>query len=182
MEIGKKSLLPGLRMKIGALKMLSKNIPVKGRRILTNGMIVGKLLYLIPVWGGTHESNLKKTQHVLNSAARVVLGADKKTRVRTLMEDCGWLYVREMVKYQSLVVLWKMIRMGRPTGMSRKLEVIEEDKIRTQNSRLQIVSSNFKERTTLNWNDLPRGMRSEKLLPRFKKCLKSWIIASRDLQ
>ena len=52
LELGEKSLLPILRSKIGALKLLSRNIPYKGRLYLANGLIISHLVYLIPVWGG----------------------------------------------------------------------------------------------------------------------------------
>ena len=57
---GKKSLLPALRSKIGALKLVGKNLSEEGCLCLANGMIISKLLYLLPVWGGTHPSNMKK--------------------------------------------------------------------------------------------------------------------------
>ena len=90
--------------------------------------------------------------------------------------------MREMVRYQSLVVLWKMTRLSRPQGMSRKFELIKEDKIRTQKARLQIVSTNFKEKVVSNWNELPGGIRKERYLPRFKKSLRSWLISCRNPQ
>ena len=51
LETGKKALLPCLRMKIGALKLIAKNIPKKGGLCLVNGIVISKLVYLLPVWG-----------------------------------------------------------------------------------------------------------------------------------
>ena len=73
LETGKKALLPCLRTKIGALRLIARNIPTKGRLCLANGMIISKLVYLLPVWGGIPDSWRRKTQSVLNLAARTVL-------------------------------------------------------------------------------------------------------------
>ena len=77
-EMGKKALLPSVRSKLGGLKLLAKQIPEKGCLILANGLILSKINYLIPVWGGTHVSNLRKVQCLLNSTARFVLNVGKK--------------------------------------------------------------------------------------------------------
>ena len=51
-ETGEKALLPDLRSKIGALKYVSKNIPLKVRKLLVEGIVLSKIICLIPMWGG----------------------------------------------------------------------------------------------------------------------------------
>ena len=60
------------------------------------------------------ESWRRKTQAVLNSAARTVLGVGKKIKIRELMEGCGWLYISEMDKLYTLIALWRIIRQNKP--------------------------------------------------------------------
>ena len=180
LELGEKPMIPTIRRKLGGLKLLGKQIPKKGCLTLVNGLILSKITYLIQVWGGTHENNLRKVQTVLNSAARFVLNVGKKTKMITLMEGCKWLFVNELVKYHSLITLWKMIRMRKPKLLSEKITVVEEDHIRITPSRLQITSANFKGRTTNQWNNLPTEIRLIKTLPKFKKVLKKWIIEQRN--
>ena len=51
-ELGIKSLLPDLRKRLGALVHIRKSIPIKGRLMLVNGLLMSKIIYMIPVWGG----------------------------------------------------------------------------------------------------------------------------------
>ena len=52
LELGKKALLPILRTKIGALKLIARNIPQRGLLYLANGLIISRLVYLLPSMGG----------------------------------------------------------------------------------------------------------------------------------
>jgi hypothetical protein len=49
---GKDSLVKQLSKKIGALKMVCRRLSHKSRLALANGIVMSRLLYLIPVWGG----------------------------------------------------------------------------------------------------------------------------------
>ena len=57
---GEKPVLPALCRQLGALKHISKQISMKSRRVLANGLIVSKILYGITLWSGTYETNMKK--------------------------------------------------------------------------------------------------------------------------
>ena len=52
LSLGEKALLPSLRSKIGALAHIAGNIPMKCKLLLANGLILSKIIYLIPMWGG----------------------------------------------------------------------------------------------------------------------------------
>ena len=52
LESGSRPLIQALRSRLSALKHLGNVIPLKGRRQLVNGLIISKLIYMIPVWGG----------------------------------------------------------------------------------------------------------------------------------
>ena len=179
LELGQKSLLPAMRSKIGALKLIGRNIGEKGRRCIANGLIVSKLLYLLPVWGGTHLNNVRKTQCVLNRAARVVLQVGRRVKVRDLMDKCQWLYVRELEQMYTILALWKILRQRKPGGLARKFNLDDNNFVSTNIPRLQIVAANFRHRSVSYWNKLPQEIRDNKSLPRFKKCLKAWIVGNR---
>ena len=52
-ESGEDAILPILRKKLGILKHVGKHVPRAGRQLLANGIILGKLNYLIVLFGGT---------------------------------------------------------------------------------------------------------------------------------
>ena len=52
MEIGEKALLPGVRKQVGQLKYLGRLVPLSSRMNLANGLILSRMTYLMPLWGG----------------------------------------------------------------------------------------------------------------------------------
>ena len=75
-----KALVPRLRKHLGALKLLSRELPQKSKLLLSNGLIVSKICYLIQVWGSTHKSDIRKVQTILNQTARFVTNSSKRTK------------------------------------------------------------------------------------------------------
>ena len=58
LESGLKALLPGVRQQLGRLRFLGTLIPKRSRANMARGMILSRLNYLMPLWGGaaTHKS------------------------------------------------------------------------------------------------------------------------------
>ena len=69
---GKKSILPAIRRRLGALSTLKREISLKGRLQLANSLILSRLNYLLCIWGNTSENFVKKAQIVQNMAGRFV--------------------------------------------------------------------------------------------------------------
>ena len=103
LELGPKPLLPTLRRRLGTLQHLGRAISRKGRQTLTNGLILSKIIYMLPVWGGTHSVHIQKIQTVMNRAARYVVGGGTGWSTTRLMEACKWLKAAELVDYHTMV-------------------------------------------------------------------------------
>ena len=129
LEQGEKPLLKSLRSILGILSHLSKNLPQKSRLLLANGLFLSRLLYLLPMWGGLPAKEAKRVQILMNKCARVVLKKGRRTRTRTLMTECHWLYFRELVYFHSLVQTFKILKSNKPVNLRRKFDVTNEGKI-----------------------------------------------------
>ena len=70
------SLLRSLNTRICGLKMLSKLASFKTRKMVADGIIMSKLIYLIPLWGGSAKNIIAALQKAQNRAARVVTKLD----------------------------------------------------------------------------------------------------------
>ena len=68
----KENLLKTLNTRLGALKQLGKVASFKTRKMLANGIFMGKLTYLIPLWGGCGVVLRKCLQVVQNKVAKLV--------------------------------------------------------------------------------------------------------------
>ena len=137
LEVGENPLLPTLRKRLGALKHLSKEIPKKCRLLLANGFIMSKIVYLIPLWGGTYNKQMGKVQTIMNMTARWINNASRKTKTSTLMEKCKWLNIRELINYHSAIAIWKILKSGKPEHLRRRITLDNEGLMISRNPRLQ---------------------------------------------
>ena len=155
LETGEKPVFKTLRSTLGALTHLSKYMSTKCRLLLANGLFLSKLLYLLPMWGGLKNKDMKTVQVLLNKCARMVLGVGRKTRTRALMIGCNWLYVKELIEYHSTIQLFKTVNTGKPTNLRNKIQVLPDKKITAQNACLKTAGKSFRFRTIRTWNELP---------------------------
>ena len=174
-----KAVLPEARRKLGALYTLRKVLPQESRLQLATNLIISKLVYLVPLWGGATFNYLRKAQILMNRAARFVTCLPKKTRIRTLLEKCNWLDVIEMTTYHSLLQVWKIIRTGKPEYLRRRITVQPDNTISTTKPRLQFTATCFRWRTTDQWNSLPEDIRGLLNFKPFKQQLRKWILDQR---
>ena len=76
---GEKPLLAVLRKQTGIIKFLRKNMNMKSRKTLSEGLVLSRVKYLLPLWGGTTKNLVRKTQVIVNNAACAVTGLGKRT-------------------------------------------------------------------------------------------------------
>ena len=89
--------------------------------MVANGLVMSKVCYLIQLWGGCEGYLLNSLQVQLNKAARLVKGFSCFTSTRKLMEICGWLTVKQLVVFQTTLMVHKTLISGRPHYMSSRL-------------------------------------------------------------
>ena len=175
-QTGEEALLAKLRKKLGMLKFIGGNLNKKGKLMLANGYILSKIIYMIPLWGGTEHKYRQKVQIIMNNTARWISGWGKRTNSMKLMKYCNWLNLKELTELHSLTTLWKIVRLGKPRNLNKKISIDENYLVRTDKPRLKNNQNNFRHRTEKHWNDLPARIRGIKSLSRFKMNVKRWII------
>ena len=147
--------------------------------MLTNGLILSKILYLLPLYGTTHEKYLRKIQVIMNKAIRFVTGLNKRTKTRKLMEEVGWLTVHELQEYHALLLTWRILRLRAPEYLARKFHLDKENRISTSHPRLQNTAKSFRWKTVGSWNRLRDVTRGELSYQRFKRSVRREIVDRR---
>ena len=179
----KKSMLQGLTSRINALYKISKIANFKSRKMLANGIFMSKLIYLIQLWGGTSEYLLTFLQKIQNRAARSVTKLDWYTSTETLLTQCGWLSVRQLIAYHSLLQVFKVKKDKFPGFLNKKFsqQFTYGTRLAAGNGiklnkviHTQLGKQNFSNRTVHLWNQLPLDIRQSRTLPIFKAKLKKW--------
>ena len=69
---------------------------------------MSKLIYLMPVWAGCED--YRALQVIQNKVARAGTKRDIFTPTKVLMKECGWLTVKQLMTYHSLIQLHKTIQ------------------------------------------------------------------------
>ena len=60
LDWGEEALLPAARQKLGVLKHLGRTLPLRTRKMVAEGLILSKIRYLIPIWGGLGTLSLER--------------------------------------------------------------------------------------------------------------------------
>ena len=117
----KNSLIKSLNQRVGALRKLSRFSSFKTRKMVANGIFISKLIYLMPVWLGCDEYLVNALQVCQNEAARVVTKLDRFTPIKVLLTQCGWLSVKQLMIYHSLVLLHRVFQTKKPDFLYQKI-------------------------------------------------------------
>ena len=183
-----------LNTRLNALRKISSNASFKTRKAVANGIIMSRMLYLIPLWAGCEKYLINALQIVQNKTARAVTKKGRKTHIRTLLKECGWLSVHQLGVYHSLVLVFKIFTTRSPQYLYQKLSGTQgETRYETRYSQKlsanqliklgpdsmaqsDIARSSFKYRATRQWNELPVEIKQFKTINEFKVELRKWII------
>ena len=175
LSTGKKTVLPAVHRSLGMLSRLSKNMSKKTLLQLVNSLAMSRLAYGMCIWGHTTDNHVKKAQVVQNMAARLVTRLPRHTRQAVLIQQCGWLNIRDWTEFQSLCQLWKTVRWRTPASLEDKLTRMENDVLTTQAPRLLLTEITFRCKSIQYWNDLPGYLRTERSKLKFKVGLKKYL-------
>ena len=178
------SMVIQITKRLNALKKVSRISNFKTRKMIANGIILSKLSYLIQLWGGTSKFLLTLLQKLQNQAARLVTKGDWYTPVETLLRQCGWLSIKQLVIYHDLVLVFKIRSEGKPEYFYEKFTNEFGHCTRLKSSSLiklegkipsALGEQNFTYNAVLQWNSLPPNLRQFSNLKKFKIALRSWI-------
>ena len=184
--LGDKSMVKQLTSRVNGMSMISHNATFDTKLMVANGIVMSKLSYLIQLWGGCEGYLLNALQIIQNRAARVVTGQGMFTPVGKLLLDCNWLSVRQLVFFQTVVLVHKSIGSGSPVYLNRRLSTFHPYPTRQSfngsirfsesfPSHKQLSHDSFFYRGTKEYNQIPASIRSSKSLNIFKSKLKIWI-------
>ena len=167
--------------------------------MIANGIFMSKLIYLMPVWAGCEDYLTKALQVIQNKVARSVTKRNIFTPTKTLMKECGWLTVKQLMVYHSLVQMQKTIQSQTPeylyTRVSTQLSLLEALDTRRRSyyyetrqhasgrlrqlpgteARLDLSERSWCWRASSTYYTMPASIKGEPDLAKFKSELKTWV-------
>ena len=140
--------------------------------------------YLAPLYGGCPDYLLTSLQILQNKAARLVTKSSWYTPASTMLKQVGWLNIRQMITYHSLIMIHKAKHGKKPSyifdRVSSAFDVAtrfaESNAIRENRTmKTQIGKESFLPRTIKDWNRLPADIRAASNHEKFKVGVKQWV-------
>ena len=137
------------------------------------------ILYMVAVWGGTVAYIIKLVQLIQNRAARSITKLGWFTPIKTLLDQCNWLSVKQLIFYHTALQVWKVKVSEYPVYIKSKL-IPSNTRSSTQGTLLvpsvekSTSSKSFIVRSASTWNHLPQDIRNIQNLGTFKMKLKAW--------
>ena len=192
------SLLTSLVKRSSAIKKISRTASFKTRKMIANGIYMSKLIYLMPVWMGCEDYLANALQVNMNKVARLVTRLDIYTPTSVLMQQCGWLTVRQLMAYHSLMLLHKTLKNQTPTYLFQKVTSSFEqyntrqaadyeaalaeagvmEQAGVEDCELELTRNSWC-CTSVSWyNRLPPNLRAENKAGKFKTRLKDWVTSN----
>ena len=195
------SLLKSLNRRAGALKKISSSATFKTRKMIANGIYMSKLIYLMPLWMGCEDYLINVLQVNLNKVARLVTKLDIFTPTSVLMQQCGWMPIKQLMAYHSLVLLHKILQQQSPSYLYNKVTSGSQDYNTRQaadaaaalatvgvfdqpsvdSSELDLCRSSWCWASVKWYRQLPSNLHAEKKLSKFKTALKRWVASNVDV-
>ena len=126
----KKSLITILTSRINALSKVASYSSFKTRKMIANGIVMSYVVYLVQLYGGCSEFLLSALQVLQNRAARIVTRLEWRTPAKTLLLQCGWLSIRQLVAFHSILLIFKTKQNKKPSYIYSKIS--QNFKIRTR--------------------------------------------------
>ena len=177
-----------LNKRLNALYKIGPISSFKTRKMIGNGIFMSKLIYLMPLWGGCEKYLIDSLQKIQNKAARVITRRNKYTRIETILNQIGWLSVKQLIMYHSLVLvyktlsqkypvyLYKILSSEPPTYRTRFIAQSNLRRLRENMNTSHVISQNsFRWRASSQWNELPVNIKTSLSIAIFKTNVKMWI-------
>ena len=181
---GEFSLQRQLTSRINALMKISFAASFATRKMIANGIVISRIIYVIQIWGGASEYLIKILQVLQNKAARFVTKLDIFTSQEKLLRQCGWMSVKQLVAYHNMVQVFKVKSEQKPVFLYNTLSKSFNYRTRAASTG-SLVDNNktsneiskdaFLFKSTKLWNSLQPSIRQESNIQKFKLKLKQWV-------
>ena len=120
-----------------------------------NGAIMSRLIYMITLWGGAQLYLLKSLQVLQMTAARTVCGpVSYRWSRRKLLERVGWLSLRQLIQFHTILQAHKIIKTGQPRPLAFSISSHHPRHTRSATSGYIRYGGSFRNQTTFKYRAL----------------------------
>ena len=170
--------------KIGLIHRLRSTLPLSSLKTIYLSTIQPIFDYCITVWGPFSKENLKIVQRLQNRSARAVTGIfDYQISSSKIIQDLGWMTIKERLVYFTSCLLYKCLNDLAPTYLTNQFQYIRQyHNYPTRSANLSnlvmprpntsLFTHSFSYFGAKTWNTLPLHVRTSTSFSTFKPSLK----------
>ena len=177
-----------LTTRVNALTKVCWSADFKTRKMVANAIVMSRLVYLVQLYGDGKDYLLASLQVLENKAARAVTRLPWGTPTAVVLNQIGWLSIKQLTVYHQLISVYKIKCDQKPVYLWEKFRDKFNYKTRQATGNCLQVSrtpksdtskDSFVHKSTILWNTLPVKLRTSQLsLLKFKMELKIWVKAN----
>ena len=166
-----------LKIRLAGIEKVRRVMSSSAKKIIIEGVFISVLSYCLPVFGGCNVAEIMSLQILQNRAARIALNLPPRSNRNGMFDTLGWLTVKQLIVYYSLVAIFRIRSSGQPCYLAKVLlNENHNGHIIVKNNGLQLYRNSFMFRGPIQWNMLPISIRREGKLKNFKINLSKWIM------
>ena len=171
------------------IRRIRKYLTKECTETLIHAFISSRLDYCNSLLFGVPECHLHKLQRVQNAAARLIFQESRFCHITPLLKSLHWLPVKYRIVFKIILITFKAIHGLAPAYISELISVRDTGRYDFRsNDGLLLAPCRGKTLTTLGdrsfhaaapklWNDLPGSIRNTQSLNKFKKAIKTILVA-----
>ena len=170
-----------LHNRINSINKIKKFTDFKTRLNFLNSFVIGKLIYMLPLYNSIPGYLKGKLHKIIMKTARSAIG-DYCYRKSTsyILNKCKFMNIENMIKYSSLVFINNLIRNKKPKSI---MNIYRKSRISRHRANISLqtipkgkkYSNFFIQAHTSTYNEIPYEITS-KSKAIFKKEIKLWIL------
>ena len=116
-------------------------LPQRSRRMLYDSLVCPHLSYGDVVWDGCSKQQQAELQRVHNFASKVIIGADRRTPSRDVLQSLGMVPLAEKRQIHQAVFLHKLVNGRGPAELCDRLQDVRLKKEQITEAREGLRSS-----------------------------------------
>ncbi|KAK9877338.1 hypothetical protein WA026_017732 [Henosepilachna vigintioctopunctata] len=159
---------------------------IKTKYLIYHSYVNSRLMYLPCIWGQARKVDLDKLQIVQNRCVKIIFGRHPRTSTSSLYNDLKILTIREIIKLDSLLLIYKIRNKLLYTDLHLAY-ISEMHEYSTRSNHHYYIlppAKNIGQKkishTAVKWfNDLPDNIKSVSSLDKFKLLVRKFICDNR---
>ena len=171
-----KELTAKLKKRLAGLEKLKYVMRKDTKKNIVEGVFNSVLCYCLPLFGGCNKSEINMLQVQQNRAAQIVLSLPPRSSRDLMFDKLAWLTVQQLIAYHTLITVYRIRKSQEPEYL---FGILGRDNstghIIMKNKQLGLYRNGFIFRGSVLWNKLPKEIRFETKMGKFKKGLRKWV-------